>query len=725
MLSVVVFGAGEAGRQTIASMGSSARVVAVCDNDSAKHGGSLCGHPIIAPDSIAKLAPDQVIVASMYWREIVTQLVGFGIKADQIVVAPVSSGGANRQSNQEPASTFEPLIPEWMSVNLRCAYGFSGSYEPLVSAILPTRDRAQTLPRAIESVLAQCYRNWELLVVDDGSLDDTASIVEQYRIRDPRIRFLVQDRLGVSAARNRGLVEASGELIAYVDSDNRWHPDYLALMVCAFRDDAFDTGYAGINLFDLETGRFRCVVNPYSYERLLKSNWIDLNVFMHRRELVEEMGGFDESMTRLVDWDLILRYTRHHPPFVVGSALADYFRESGVSCVTNSEPYLENRVRLESKDKVGIKRFRRPGRPRIAYVQHEFPALSQTFVQNEISRLLAKEVDVSVFHFRDSAVRASIPDAWDVAKFSNREELAYLIASRRIDLVHTHFAVPHPADFVVPVCERMCLPFTIKPHAFDIFRRDHDPRHNIVKTAGSDLCSAVYCEGTYHRAFLEGQGVPCLKLEIVRNVFEIDQFWVANPTARSSVVRLISISRFVEKKGLHLLVTAFRELPNPELRLELHGYGEERDRLVALAAGDSRISIHEGPRCPAETAEVMRDADLFLLPCVEDRNGDTDGLPTVIMEAIASGVPVLTTPIASTGDLVQDRKTGVLVASGSVADLVDGIQRFVVLSTQVRQQLIDDARLHLRAEFDPDLNTIRLLQSWGRILPGVFRNVSI
>ncbi len=104
---------------------------------------------------------------------------------------------------------------------------------PLVSVILPTYNRASLLVEAMESVLRQTYPHLELIVVDDGSTDDTAQQV--HRFADPRIRYLRLDaNRGVSHARNRGLQEARGELIAFQDSDDLWAPDKLARQVRAF-----------------------------------------------------------------------------------------------------------------------------------------------------------------------------------------------------------------------------------------------------------------------------------------------------------------------------------------------------------------------------------------------------------------------------------------------------------------------------------------------------------
>lgn len=98
---------------------------------------------------------------------------------------------------------------------------------PSVSIILPTYNRADTLDRAIDSVVDQWFDDWELIVVDDGSQDDTAGLVQ--RRRDRRIRLVSQDNAGVYVARNRGLAEAKGRLLTFLDSDDAWRPHYLSL----------------------------------------------------------------------------------------------------------------------------------------------------------------------------------------------------------------------------------------------------------------------------------------------------------------------------------------------------------------------------------------------------------------------------------------------------------------------------------------------------------------
>lgn len=102
---------------------------------------------------------------------------------------------------------------------------------PLVSIIIPVYNRSDLLPRAIDSILNQTYSNWELLVIDDGSTDNTVDIIRQYAAQDKRIRLLMQSHQGASCARNLGLENAQGKYIAYLDSDDASSPDRLAVQV--------------------------------------------------------------------------------------------------------------------------------------------------------------------------------------------------------------------------------------------------------------------------------------------------------------------------------------------------------------------------------------------------------------------------------------------------------------------------------------------------------------
>ncbi|MCG6205040.1 glycosyltransferase family 2 protein [Rhodopseudomonas sp. HC1] len=197
---------------------------------------------------------------------------------------------------------------------------------PAVSVILPTYNRAQFIGEAIGSVQAQSFSAWELVVIDDGSLDETEAVVAPF-LNDPRIRYIRQKNAGSSAARNRGLEETSAALVAYIDSDNTWYPDFLTLAVdqlVVHPEIDFVYGALVTYLHNLQS---TCILwEPFDRDRLTRGNFIDTNVIVHRRELVDRYGGWDPRLSRLNDWDFALRCTADKPARPL-KALAAFYRQ--------------------------------------------------------------------------------------------------------------------------------------------------------------------------------------------------------------------------------------------------------------------------------------------------------------------------------------------------------------------------------------------------------------
>ena len=199
---------------------------------------------------------------------------------------------------------------------------------PVVSVVLPVRDRSGPLRRAVESVQAQTLRDWELIVVDDGSTDDTPQVLAGVCAQEPRVRVIRQDCGGVSRARNRGIAAAHGELLAFLDSDNTWRPDFLDLAVRAMRRDRLDVAYAALELRGGD-GRREYRAFDGGPEHLLLGNHIDLNVLLARTELVRAVGGFAEDLRRAVDYDLVLRLAARSRPGYLPFIGAVYCADAG------------------------------------------------------------------------------------------------------------------------------------------------------------------------------------------------------------------------------------------------------------------------------------------------------------------------------------------------------------------------------------------------------------
>jgi hypothetical protein len=204
---------------------------------------------------------------------------------------------------------------------------------PLVSVILPTHNRSNLLRRAVDSVCAQIYPQWEIVIVDDGSTDDTPVVVEQLhkRLGEDHLRILRIAHSGVCAARNHGLAEARGELIAYLDDDNFMHPLWLKAVVWGFlqRPDV-DVVYGGIIIDDtLRVNRQSAGdlpsyhLQPYNRQRLIQSNLADISGVAHRSGLPE--ACFDEGLREMGDWDLLVRLTRDKAPLMIPAVSCFYY----------------------------------------------------------------------------------------------------------------------------------------------------------------------------------------------------------------------------------------------------------------------------------------------------------------------------------------------------------------------------------------------------------------
>lgn len=214
---------------------------------------------------------------------------------------------------------------------------------PLVSVIMPVYNRAGIVAEAIHSVLAQTYQNFELIVVDDGSTDNSVAAVQA--CNDSRIRLVVlPENGGQSTARNAGLKIADGEIIAYLDSDNAWDERYLAAVVAAFDQlPQADAAYSGMLLYrNAESSPYAVRYGHFHRGLLENCNYIDTNVFAHRRELGERLDGFDQSLKRFPDYDLILRSSEIGTLYSLPMLLCRYYHNKADNTMTNNPYHLED-----------------------------------------------------------------------------------------------------------------------------------------------------------------------------------------------------------------------------------------------------------------------------------------------------------------------------------------------------------------------------------------------
>jgi GT2 family glycosyltransferase len=180
---------------------------------------------------------------------------------------------------------------------------------------MPTYNQAAFVGESIESVLAQTYGNWELIVVNDGSTDGTAAILTAYAARDPRVKPVTRANGGVARALNTGIEQAAGEFVCWLSSDDLWVPDKLERQLNVYsRDAEAALVYSGWEIIDqcgrpIGSTRVGEYPDDSAFFELVKSNFINGCSVMIRRAVIEEVGRFDPAFTYAQDYEMWLRIT--------------------------------------------------------------------------------------------------------------------------------------------------------------------------------------------------------------------------------------------------------------------------------------------------------------------------------------------------------------------------------------------------------------------------------
>jgi glycosyltransferase involved in cell wall biosynthesis len=221
--------------------------------------------------------------------------------------------------------------------------------KPLVSVIMPAYNASSTIDSAIRSILNQTYKDWELIVIDDGSTDNTADLIQSFN--HPGILLIKQENQGQSGARNTGIDSSKGEYIAFLDADDLWEEDKLREQIDCFKKAKHELGFVhtGYREFDdkkeYKPKPLRFVrkkqLKGFVFDDLVIHNFVGVLTVMIPRKILDEVGVFDKSLINSPDWDLWLRITRKYPVDYVDKSLARYrLNPHGLS--KNYESYEKN-----------------------------------------------------------------------------------------------------------------------------------------------------------------------------------------------------------------------------------------------------------------------------------------------------------------------------------------------------------------------------------------------
>jgi glycosyltransferase involved in cell wall biosynthesis len=631
-----------------------------------------------------------------------------------------------RKSNHKFIDTTVP------SEIVKLSESFLEILAPSISVIMPTWNRENSICKAIDSILAQSYQPLEIIIIDDGSTDDTLELLhKQYKnqLAKQQIKIIRNQHSGVSAARNVGLENSQGDLIAYLDSDNIWRSDYLLVMASCFSEnDELNCAYSALKIIDKNNASKESFLSTkYDRNRLLDVNFIDLNVFVHRRLLYDQFGGFDTQLKRLVDWELIIRYTKSYLPAFIPFVGVDYFLDNvNLKNITTTVGLDDNLQRVYDKHfferiQHGLENIR------LAYVLWDFPALSQTFVIEEIKWLKENGHDVIVYYSIEPDKSAVLDFEIESHRVKDASELASLLLKHNRNLCHSHFAYPTVTLLTYPACVETNLPFTFMPHAVDIFHHKNKERNNIGSISKNPLCKKIFVHGEFHKAFIENCGVESKKIAFNFQAVNISYLERHSPReqrleVKKHVYRGVIISRFVEKKGLNSLIESASLLTDENVTFDIYGYGplEESYKKQIFDLKLNNISIKGPLHTQQEVIDTYLKSDFLIAPCDVSENGDMDGFPTVILEAIGVGLPVITTDIAAIPDYLTDGVDALIAPAGDIHQIADRVRMLIKMPPERKRAMVKRSQQFLDEKIGVKKTMQMLLDTWRSYTIDIF-----
>jgi glycosyltransferase involved in cell wall biosynthesis len=389
----------------------------------------------------------------------------------------------------------------------------------------------------------------------------------------------------------------------------------------------------------------------------------------------------------------------------------------------------------------------------LGYVLRKFPVLSETFVLNEILALEARGVEVHIFPLAPSrdprfhegvgrlkATMHHVPGLSDIStllrharRLADRKperfrrrllralgsakpervwrflQAAY-VADRarrlRVTHLHAHFA-NHPAMVAHEAAKLSGIPFSFTAHAYDMYREADTAA--IARTMADAKFTVTISE--HNVEFLKSIArKPPPRIELVRNGVDMRKF-APNGGAPAGAFRMLTVSRLVEKKGLPVLIEACRLLRDRGLsfRCDIVGKGAQRallEQLIKQWDLGRHVNLI-GALAHQEVLERYHDAHAVVLPCIVAQDGNQDGLPVSIVEALACGVPVVTTPVSGVPEAVRHGENGLLVPPSDAKGLADALEH-LIRDPELLAALRTNARASVLEQFDEQQTAHRL-----------------
>ena len=346
----------------------------------------------------------------------------------------------------------------------------------------------------------------------------------------------------------------------------------------------------------------------------------------------------------------------------------------------------------------------------IVMVVSGFPRRSETFALGELLALEARGALAAIFATKPGDggnLQPGCERLLERVRFlpegSPAEQAACIVecfAGRRIGGIHGYFAHT-PAEVAARAAARLGVPYGFSVHARDARKVAPD---ELAERAHGAAC-VVACN-TDVAEDIRQSGAP---VHLLPHGVDLRRFRPHTPSI-AGPLRLLAVGRLVEKKGFHVLLEAVARLRSP-FQLRIIGEGPERERLTGMIARhglEGRVTL-DGGRTHAELPEAYRQAHLVVVPSIQDRSGDRDGLPNVVLEAMACGRPVLASDISAIGCAVAHGETGMLVPPGDPLALASALEQLAA-QPALRERLGQHGRARAERDYEVGHCTERLYE---------------
>lgn len=402
---------------------------------------------------------------------------------------------------------------------------------------------------------------------------------------------------------------------------------------------------------------------------------------------------------------------------------------------------------------------------RVAYILHRFPYLTETFIMREVYWLRKQGVEVEIFSLlapQHSIVHEQAKELLEVTHYSPFVSLNILIANlvflfqspiryitsfcnlvrqtyreprvliralvlfpksvlfarlikqKQFDHIHSHFVwIDGIAAGVVS--DLLGTTFTIHPHAFGLFSRNQ-------KSVKCELehATQIVTISSFHRKYIQNlcPEISADHIHIVYCALETDLLQPFDRSQLEGPIKILSVGRMIEKKGFEYLIAACKQLleTNVEFQCQIIGGGplkqELQSQINELGLQDHVELV--GSMSQKQVLEHYQNSHIFALPCVVASDGDRDGIPVVLMEAMACEIPVITTPVTGIPDLVQHEKTGLLVTERDADGLTAAIKALIE-NDELRRKLGRQGRQIILEKFDIQINAARLADIFKQV----------